>query len=69
MVHIEVVVHPKEQPKPLTYRNVECIAIEYNHEKNEIAVFGNYEQWVDRTPGYYFIDVVKFTYFDDETGV
>lgn len=65
MVHLEVVVHPKCQRKPIVYRNVECIAMEYNHEKNEIAVYETYTQWVDKTPGYYFICVVKFIYFDD----
>lgn len=69
MIHIEVVVHPKEQPKPLTYRNVECVAMEYNRKTNIIAIYETFEQWCDGTPGYYFIDVVKFKYFDDETGV
>lgn len=69
MVHLEVVVHPKCQRKPIVYRNVECIAMVYNHQKNEIAVFENFEQWCDGIPGYYFIDVVRFKYFDDATGV
>lgn len=66
MVHLEVINEPPAlKGKRFTHRNIECVACEYNHTTNEIAIYEDYKQWADMTPGYYIMYVVSITYFND----
>lgn len=66
MIHLEIRNRPPAlNGKEIVHRNIECIAFEYNHMTNEIAIYEDYEQWVDQTPGYWIMFVVSVTYFDD----
>lgn len=66
MVHLEVTNKPKAlKGKIITHRNITCVAFEYTQEKREIAIYEDFKQWFDKTPGYWIINVETITYWDD----
>ena len=67
MIHLEVTNRPIAQKGIiLTHRDIECLAFEYVQEKRKLAIYETFEQWVNKTPGYWFIEVETITYFDDD---
>ena len=67
MIHLEVTNKPIAQKGViLTHRDIECLAFEYLEEKRKLAIYETFKQWHDRTPGYWFVEVEKITYWDDE---
>ena len=67
MVHLEVTNKPIAiEGEVLTHRDITCIAFEYMQEKRELAIYENYKQLYDKTPGYWFVNVETITYWDDD---
>lgn len=66
MIHLEVRNKPPAlRGQELTFRNIDCLAFEYNENKKELAIYETFEQWIDRTPGYTICYVINIIYWND----